>query len=79
MKILTVAYGNLFSNQWTFTTFETEVFKYNFSNFYITKTMLCILLKFVPDLKPEFMPCRRHIGPHVDASCFCNVQLTLSK
>ena len=26
---------------------ETKVFKYNFLNFYITKTMLCILLKIV--------------------------------
>jgi len=36
-----------FSNQWVFAMSETEVFKYNFYNFYITKTILCILLKFV--------------------------------
>ena len=27
------------------------------------------------DLRPEFIPCRRHIGPHVDASCFWDVPI----
>ena len=35
---LNVAYGNSFSNQWAFTMLETEVFKYNFLNFYTAKT-----------------------------------------
>ena len=27
------------------------------------------------DLRTEFIPCRRHVGPHVDASCFWNVPI----
>ena len=45
-KAVNVAYSNSFSNQWAFTTLETEVFKYHFLKFYIAKTMLCILWKF---------------------------------
>ena len=30
LKAVSVAYGNLFSNQWSFTMLEAEVFKYNF-------------------------------------------------
>jgi len=30
IKALNVACGNSFSNQWTFTELETEVFKYDF-------------------------------------------------
>jgi len=37
----------LFFLKWAFTMLATEVLKYNFLNFYIAKTMLCILLKFV--------------------------------
>jgi len=36
-----------FSNQWAFTMLESRVLKYNFLNFYIAKTIVCILLKFV--------------------------------
>jgi len=48
-EALNVTYSNLFSNQWAFIMLETEVFnfQYNFLNFYIAKTMQCILLKFV--------------------------------
>jgi len=46
-KALNVACGNSFSNQWVFTTLETEVVKYDFLNFYISETMPYILLKFV--------------------------------
>ena len=47
VKALNDTYGNSFSIQWAFTISETEVFKYNFLMFYITKTVLYILLKFV--------------------------------
>ena len=43
IKALNVTYGNSFSNQWAFTLLRSEVFKYNFLNFYITKNMLSIL------------------------------------
>jgi len=38
---------NAFFLKWAFTMLATEVLKYNFLNFYIATTMLCILLKFV--------------------------------
>ena len=47
IKALNIAYGNSFSNQCAFTMLEAEVLKYNFLTFYIAKTVLCILLKFV--------------------------------
>ena len=47
IKTLIVSYGSSFSNWLSFTMLETEVFKCNFLNFYIAKTMLRILLKFV--------------------------------
>ena len=44
IKALNVVYGNLFSNQRAFTMLETEIFKYNFLQFYVA----CTMLKFVP-------------------------------
>jgi len=37
IKAVNVTYGSSFSNQWEFTMSVTEVFKYNFLNFYIGK------------------------------------------
>jgi len=48
IKALNVVYGNLFSNQRAFTMLETEIFKYNFLQFYVAENILCIMLKFVP-------------------------------
>jgi len=39
-----LAYGHSFSNQWAFTMLQTEVFKYNFLNFYIVKPC-CIFVE----------------------------------
>ena len=47
MKAVNDDNGNSFRNQWAFAILETEDFKYNFNNFYVAKTILCILLKFV--------------------------------
>jgi len=48
IKPLNVVYGNLLSNQRAFTMLETEIFKYNFLQFYVAENMVCIMLKFVP-------------------------------
>ena len=47
MKAVNDDNDNSFRNQWAFAILETEDFKYNFNNFYVAKTMMCILLKFV--------------------------------
>jgi len=44
---------------------------------YIYVVVQCSLIIQIPDLNSEFIPCQRHIGSHVDASCFWNVLIRL--
>jgi len=44
---------------------------------HIYVVLQCSLIIQIPDLNPEFIPCQRHIWPHVDASCFWNVLICL--
>ena len=37
---------------------------------------IAVDIEDTPDLRLEFIRCQRHIGPHVDDSCFWNVPFT---